>query len=142
MAAFKSDTYFDGAECDHINRITTDNRLDNLRWSSHRDNCRNRQITHREKDRALYLIYDDGTVQYYEGRKQTNIPSPTLSRILYGAHSQKYKCRGFYFDKLHEQTDETKQKVRMSIADAICDNLFFKDCGGTYHKLFDFEHNA
>ena len=138
LLAFADDSYFDGAESDHINRITTDNRIENLRWLSHRDNCCNRRYLGREKDRALYLIYDDDTVQYYENRKCTNIPSPTLSRILSGKHSQKYKCRGFYYDKLHAQSDDVKQKVRMSVADAICDNLFFKDCSGEMHKLFDF----
>lgn len=138
LLAFYSDSHFDGAECDHISHVRSDNRLSNLRWLSHKDNCANRQFYGREKDRALYLIYDDDTVQYYENRKCTNIPSPTLSRILSGKHSQKYKCRGFYYDKLHAQSDDVKQKVRMSVADAICDNLFFKDCSGEMHKLFDF----
>ena len=138
LLAFYSDSHFDGAECDHISHVRSDNRLSNLRWLSHKDNCANRQFKGREKDRTLYLIYDDGTVQYYENRRATNIPSPTLSRILSGRHSQKYKCRGFYFDQLHAQSDEVKQKVRMSVADAICDNLFFEDVHGQMHKLFDF----
>ena len=138
LLAFYSDSHFDGAECDHISHIRTDNRLSNLRWLSHKDNCANRQFYGREKDRALYLIYDDCTVQYYENRRATNIPSPTLSRVLSGMHSKKYKCSGFYYDQLHAQSDEVKRKVRMSIADAISESLFFRDAQGRMHKLFDF----
>lgn len=62
LMAFAESSYFNGAETDHINRITTDNRFDNLRWLSHRDNCRHRRFPRREKDRPLYLIFDDGSV--------------------------------------------------------------------------------
>ena len=39
-------------EVDHINRNRTDNRVENLRWSTRRDNCLN---THRH-DREMYGI--------------------------------------------------------------------------------------
>ena len=138
LLAYKFDEYFDGAECDHIDRDTMNNNIDNLRWVSHSDNCKNRKRRKCERDRLLYLVYDNGEIQMYGGRQTTNIPSATLSRILSGKHSQKYKCRGFYYDQLHAQSDDVKQKVRMSVADAICDNLFFKDSSGEMHKLFDF----
>lgn len=124
LLAFKFDSYFDGAECDHIDHDTTNNDVTNLRWLSHRDNCKHRRFRGREKDRMLYLIYDDGSVQFYQSRKHTNIPSPTLSRILSGRHSKKYKCRGFYYDRLHAQSDEVREKVRMTIADAVADSMF------------------
>ena len=111
LLAFAYDSYFDGAECDHINRNPLDNRLSNLRWVSHRDNCRNRSTVKKQKDRALYLVFDDGSVQFYGSRKTTNIPSPTLSRILNGKHSQKYKCRGFYWDDLEKQPKHIKDAV-------------------------------
>ena len=136
LLAFCNDSYFDGAEADHINRNTTDNRIENLRWVSHQVNCMNRRYTKHEKDRALYLIYDDGTVQFFESRKETGLPSPTLSRILSGSHSQKYKCRGFYFDKLHEQTDKVKQLVRLYMIDSLLSNICFKDKTGKVHYLF------
>lgn len=62
LTAFANSSYFDGAETDHINHNTQDNRLENLRWLSHKDNCRNRRYTKPEKSRELYLIFDDGSV--------------------------------------------------------------------------------
>ena len=123
LLAFADDSYFDGAECDHINHNTADNRVENLRWLSHRDNCRHRRYNGREKDRALYLVYNDGTVELYQCRKTTNICSPTLSRILSGSHSQKYKCIGFYADKLSEQSADVQRIVNDSTIDSIADTL-------------------
>lgn len=107
LMAHKADSYFEGAECDHIDRDTTNNDVNNLRWVSHSDNCKNRRQRGKvEKDRPLYLIYDDGKVEMYCSRSTTNIPSATLSRILSGQHSQKYKCHGFYYNRLCEQSAE------------------------------------
>ncbi len=36
--AWHSDTYFDGAEVNHLNGNRRDNRADNLEWTSHRQN--------------------------------------------------------------------------------------------------------
>ncbi len=101
LLAYKADEYFDGAECDHINREKTDNNVDNVRWVTHSDNCKNRTVTKRHKPLAIYLIYDDGGVCLYTRRKYTNLPTPTLSRLLRGAHSSKYKCRACYENELH-----------------------------------------
>lgn len=135
LLAFKFDSYFDGAECDHIDHDTTNNDVTNLRWLSHKENCKHRRYRGREKDRMLYLVYDDETVQFYQSRKHTNIPSPTLSRILSGGHSKKYKCSGFYYDKLHAQSDEVREKVTMAIADAVADSMFVS-IDGKLTKLF------
>lgn len=118
--AFSPDCYFDGAECDHIDRNPLNNSLDNLRWVSHRENCQNRAQVEKQRDRSLYLIYDDGSVAWYGRRKHTNIPSPTLSRILSGKHSLKYKCRGFYWDQLMDQpADVRKRVIEREILDMI-----------------------
>ena len=111
MLAYKYDEYFDKAECDHIDRNTMNNNVENLRWVSHSANCKNRTRRKCERDRLLYLVYDNGEIQMYGHRQTTNIPSATLSRILSGKHSSKYKCIGFYWDRLHEQTTEVKQLV-------------------------------
>ena len=124
LMAYKSDSYFDGAECDHINHILTDNHIENLRWVSHQDNCKNRRTGERHKPKAFYLYYDDGSVYLYTSRKFTNIPSPTLSKMLRGKHSQKYKCRAFYFDELHAQPEGIRENVRKQIINDISSLMF------------------
>lgn len=107
LMAFKQESHFEGAECDHIDHDTTNNDVNNLRWVTHADNCKNRRPrTEVEKDRPLYLVFDNGAVEMYCSRHTTNIPSATLTRILRGGHSQKYKCIGFYYDQLSKQSKE------------------------------------
>lgn len=45
------DGYFDGAEVDHINTITSDNRVKNLRWVTNKDNKHN-QLTKKHYSKA------------------------------------------------------------------------------------------
>jgi hypothetical protein len=47
-----------GRQCDHINRVRDDNRLENLRWVTRKENIRNtiRQMTFEEYGEYLNLI--------------------------------------------------------------------------------------
>ena len=49
---------------DHINRIRTDNRIENLRWSSHRDNSINREYVENRRGTIRTITYKrkDGTI--------------------------------------------------------------------------------
>lgn len=40
-------------QIDHINRIKTDNRIENLRWVTHRENCNNRTSSNPIGERAI-----------------------------------------------------------------------------------------
>ena len=44
---------------DHINRIKTDNRLDNLRWVDYRQNAENVSISHRNKLQEQNICKDN-----------------------------------------------------------------------------------
>lgn len=46
----------DGMQCDHINRIKTDNRADNLRYATIADNCLNKGKNYENR----YLVYAYG----------------------------------------------------------------------------------
>lgn len=43
--------YFEGAEIDHINRVRNDNRTENLRWVTRKENLKNRDLTLRRYTR-------------------------------------------------------------------------------------------
>lgn len=124
LMAYAKDSYFDGAECDHINHDLTNNHIENLRWVTHSDNCKNRRASVKHKSKAFYLYYDDGSVYLYTQRKFANIPTTTMSKLLRGKHSKKYKCRAFYFDELHKQPKEVRENVRSQIINDIDSFLF------------------
>jgi hypothetical protein len=52
-------------QCDHINRIQSDNRLDNLRWATHRENNGNKV-----SNGVQVIVYNDTT--YYYARIETD----------------------------------------------------------------------
>ena len=45
-------------QVDHINRIRTDNRIENLRWVSHLENMQNRRIPNTNKSGIKNIYYD------------------------------------------------------------------------------------
>lgn len=56
-------------EVDHINRIKTDNRLENLRWTTSSENCQNRDISSRNKTGFLGVSVEKkrGKLKYRAG---------------------------------------------------------------------------
>jgi len=58
---------------DHINRNRQDNRLENLRWVSHQENCCNKTqqgSISQTKDKVKDKIYVGYRVTYYENQKR------------------------------------------------------------------------
>lgn len=70
--AFNKDTYKDGLVTDHINRITSDNRAENLRWVTLSDNTKNSD-------------YQDDLIMHRKGGKNITVLKPngkTSSRMV------------------------------------------------------------
>lgn len=117
LETFKADEYFEGAECDHINRNKRDNRVENLRWVSHKENCNNRSYKrkHNGKRTPIYFLLDDGTVQYYSSTKacmdDMQINQSTLQRLLATGQHSVYGGRFIWSDEVMKQTDEDQMRI-------------------------------
>ena len=62
----------DGLEIDHINTIRDDNRLDNLRLVTHKENCNNPlTVKHRKEVQRIYLKERNGEKNPMYGRKHS-----------------------------------------------------------------------
>lgn len=91
-------------EVDHINRIKTDNRVDNLRWSSVKDNRRNSPRSDRVSERGDRHFYEyDDKAQYYRDKS--------------ARYSKSHKSVRFADGSFHWLTLETAAKfLKMPVA--------------------------
>ena len=111
--AFLSDTHFYNAEIDHINTIITDNRVENLRWVTRKEN-NNNELTRKHNSEARKGKYhlDETKQKLSEINKGENHP-------FYGKHhsdesrqkmSESRKGENNHLYGKHH-TDESKQKM-------------------------------
>lgn len=67
--------YFEGADVDHINGCRSDNRVENLRWVTHKENCNN-----------------PITLKRYVGRNRKEHPKPiTINGIYFDSQREAAK---------------------------------------------------
>ena len=68
---------------DHINRIRSDNRLENLRWATHQENSLNTKVRQNStSDKNIYLINGKYNVQIYRKYKKFNKLCNTLTEAI------------------------------------------------------------
>lgn len=89
-------------ECDHINRNRSDNRPENLRWLSHRDNC-NREETrsairrgHVYRPKAhgkVWATAADGVIVACSSVKEAALLAGTKPNVVYNILAGKYGWR-------------------------------------------------
>ncbi len=69
----------EGFECDHIDNIRSNNHIDNLRWVSKSDNCKNRRRYIKSSKSGTITKRKDGRNKPYQFRFQLNFVSKTKS---------------------------------------------------------------
>ena len=57
---------------DHINRIKTDNRVDNLRWATHSENGQNRSFNKSNTSGHKYISYNKSTDRWLFQKRVNN----------------------------------------------------------------------
>jgi len=92
---------------DHINRIRDDNRLENLRWASHKDNMRNTVTNDRCMDRVGLHTYDD--LKEYRKRNSALWYSKNREAVKEYRHSQEYRDKEN--KRRRERYSEQKDKI-------------------------------
>lgn len=96
------DGYFNGAEVDHINTIKDDNRAENLRWVTCKENCNNK-LTKQHKSNSM-KGKNSGKNNYWYGKKR-----PEHSKRMRGENNP------FYNNKHSEESLEKMKKHRDKI---------------------------
>lgn len=96
------DGYFEGAEVDHINTIRNDNRAENLKWCTHKENSNNLLTLEKDKNKTLSEEHKNKISEAHKGKK-----SP-----MYGKQqSKEAKKKMSEARKGKKHSEETKQKI-------------------------------
>lgn len=90
---------------DHINRDRLDNRVENLRWATYKEQQENKYVATGQEKIKLKAIDKLGNISYYESISEAsellNVDIGTISKII----SDKYINKtggGYYFERIEE----------------------------------------
>ena len=92
---------------DHINTTRTDNRVENLRWVTHKENCNN-ELTRKHRSEAI-----KGKKNPFYGKKHTK---ETMQKIR-----KKVYCKEL--DKTYESIAEAEKQLGINHISCACNGL-------------------
>lgn len=98
-------------EIDHINTIKTDNRVENLRWVNHKENCNNPITKEKYKNRV-------GELNTFYGRKHSRDTRKRLSEI-HKALSQSEESKRAFIERMKPYRGSNKRKVNQLTIDGM-----------------------
>ena len=98
-------------EIDHINTIKTDNRVENLRWVDHKENCNNPLSIKKYKARV-------GERNTFYGRKHSEETRKHLSEI-HKVLSQSEESKEAFLERMKPYRGSNKRKVNQLTKDGV-----------------------
>lgn len=127
--------------CDHINGDKTDDRIENLQWLTHKENCLKRRKEDKRPNRGkhLLIIHADGTREIYnfKNRDQFIYPDITLKTLASKKeghnYSPKWQITCYYIDNMQEMYDEEKYPFLGRIT--VEDSKIYKELKIVYQRL-------
>lgn len=107
-------------DADHINEDKSDNRLVNLRWLSHKDNCKSSNYKlhlkrNKRHTKGIIVVYPDLSKEYYKTWKSCPLNNQQIYNMLHrDNYSKKYNCWVFYAGNVPEKYEylfENEEKL-------------------------------
>lgn len=111
-------------EVDHINGDRADNRIENLRASTHRENCRNRK-TYSSNTSGKKGVY------YHEGKKRWQVYVDGKMVGSYYTKEHASKMRDYYAKKAHGEfyrEDEPKEQSHNPQSEPVGESKDAQEC--------------
>lgn len=97
LHVFNPEGYFEGADVDHINTDRSDNRFENLRWCTRKENINNQKTIENMKKRYNSQLLLDDCLQFYDVEELAELmnnmyesnPFLTIEDILFNLKKNK-----------------------------------------------------
>lgn len=129
LSSFQTNQYFPEAQADHINSIRTDNRLENLRWATRKENCNNEH--HKEalsKAMKGKKLSNDTKQKISEAHKGMKHSAKTKQKIGETRKGMKYRTRSCFYDD--KEFSSISEAYRYAIEKGL-----FNECYTAFRKM-------
>lgn len=91
----------------HINNLKTDNRVENLEWSSQSEQVKQAWLNEGRKKRYIIVIHDNGTIEEYESAKLAAEAYNVKYKTMLERVKRHTKVNGILFEWKDEMYDAT-----------------------------------